>query len=155
MNHRHLPTALAAAALLLGATACSSEAPTEHASDVPTEPERVVITAYVTETPTPSSDPTAVESAEDEPAKKAPAPEKFTMPNALGLDLQSAQEAVKALLGVPVWPLLQSHDVKDGWRLQLIDSQWQVCDQDPAAGETFTTETMIDFGVVKLDETCP
>lgn len=77
------------------------------------------------------------------------------MERTCGHVLQDAQEDIEDILGVPVWPLLQSHDVKDGWRFQVIDRDWKVCDQKPAAGGTFTESTVVDFGVVKLDEECP
>ncbi|MFC6153085.1 hypothetical protein [Nocardioides yefusunii] len=121
------------------------------------------VTATVTATPEPVADESepadepADEEAVEEAEKKAPEPvlTAYTMPNTLGVDLQSAQEAVKDLLGVPVWPLLRSHDVLEGWRLQVLDAHWKVCGQEPAPGETFTEETIVDFGVVKLAETCP
>lgn len=77
------------------------------------------------------------------------------MPNEIGNVLQSSQEDIEHILGVPVWPLLKSHDVLKGYRFQVIDSNWKVCTQDPAPGQTFDKTTIIDFGVVKLEETCP
>lgn len=77
------------------------------------------------------------------------------MPNEVGAVLQDAQEEIEHILDVPFWPLLKSHDVKDGWRFQVLDRDWKVCDQEPSPGATFDESTTLDFGVVKLDEHCP
>jgi hypothetical protein len=39
--------------------------------------------------------------------------------------------------------------------MQILDRDWKVCSQKPAAGKAAPTDTELDFGAVKLDETCP
>lgn len=152
---------MACSGLLVGASllaACGSTT-AEQPKAAPTVV--VTATATVTTDPTPvapaSSKPAPAKAAAPKPKKKAPKPaaETYTMPSEIGNVLQSSQEDIEGILGVPVWPLLQSHDVKEGWRFQVLDSDWKVCDQDPAPGATFDETTVIDFGVVKLDERCP
>lgn len=79
----------------------------------------------------------------------------FAMPNLVGANLQVAQNTVQQS-GIFY---SVSHDLL-GMRMQMMDSNWQVCDQTPAAGTRITGpasdwEGRIDFGVVKLTETCP
>ena len=40
---------------------------------------------------------------------------------------------------------------------QILDHDWQICGQQPAAGTHITSdeEGVIDFSVVKKTETCP
>jgi len=73
----------------------------------------------------------------------------FTMPDFVGMDLQSAQDLVQTN---GVW-LSVSHDLL-GSRNQAIDSNWVVCDQNIPAGQQVTgdVEGTIDFGVVKRGE---
>ncbi len=74
------------------------------------------------------------------------------MPDLVGTDLQSAQNAVQEF-GV-LYSV--SHDLL-GSRNQVIDSGWVVCDQSVAAGQRVTgdVEGQLDFGVVKRAESCP
>jgi hypothetical protein len=74
------------------------------------------------------------------------------MPDLVGLDLQSAQDAVQDL-GVFY---SVSHDLL-GSRNQVLDSNWIVCDQNVAPGQRVTgdVEGQLDFGVVKREESCP
>lgn len=79
----------------------------------------------------------------------------FVMPDFSGKNLQVAQNEVQEL-GVF---FSTSHDLR-GQRAQVLDSNWQVCVQAPAAGarvrgEADAWEGRIDFGVVKFGETCP
>lgn len=94
-------------------------------------------------------------SAAPSPSPSPPATVDFAMPNFKGKNLQDAQDAVQAL-GV-FYSI--SHDLR-GSRSQVLDSNWQVCTQTPAAGTRVQGlaadhEGKIDFGVVKLTETCP
>lgn len=50
---------------------------------------------------------------------------------------------------------LASHDASGRARIQILDTDWKVCFQTPAAGRTAATSTRLDFGVVKLAESCP
>jgi len=50
--------------------------------------------------------------------------------------------------------VLTSHDALGTDRMQVLDRNWKVCSQTPAAG-AHSTDTTIDFGTVKLEESCP
>jgi hypothetical protein len=76
----------------------------------------------------------------------------FRMPDERGQVLQDAQNALHAV-GVFY---SRSHDLR-GVRHQVLDRDWKVCSQNIAAGKQVTgdAEGLVDFGVVKLSETCP
>jgi len=101
-------------------------------------------TVTVTETPAPVATSTAP------PTATAPVVD-VTMPALVGLDLQSAQNAIQAN-GIF---LSRSHDLL-GMRNQVVDSNWLVCTQNIPAGEQVTGEAegLIDLGVVKREELC-
>jgi beta-lactam-binding protein with PASTA domain len=69
------------------------------------------------------------------------AAEKATVPTFVGMGLQSAQDTAQAA----------------GFyaRNQILDRDWKVCSQNIKAGKTVPTDTTLDFGAVKLAETCP
>jgi hypothetical protein len=101
----------------------------------------------VTQTPAPA----ATSSAPAPVTATAPVVD-FAMPALVGLDLQSAQNAIQAN-GVF---LSRSHDLL-GMRNQVVDSNWVVCTQNIPAGEQVTgdAEGLIDLGVVEREELCP
>lgn len=72
------------------------------------------------------------------------------LPNLVGKGLQSAQDAAQAA----GFAALTSHDSLGRGRNQILDREWKVCFQKPKAGQ-HPTDTEIDLGAVKLDETCP
>lgn len=77
------------------------------------------------------------------------------MPSFVGMNLQDAQDKVQTF-GIF---FATSHDLL-GSRRQVIDSNWQVCTQSPAAGTRIKGrasdfEGKFDFGAVKLTENCP
>jgi beta-lactam-binding protein with PASTA domain len=72
------------------------------------------------------------------------------LPDLVGKGLQYAQDTAQAA----GFRSLTSHDASGRGRHQILDRDWQVCFQDPAAGAV-STSTKIDFGVVKTDEKCP
>lgn len=72
------------------------------------------------------------------------------LPNLVGRGLQYAQDAAQDA----GFYLLTSHDALGRGRHQFLDRDWKVCFQSPAPG-TVPTATTIDFGAVKLEETCP
>jgi hypothetical protein len=77
------------------------------------------------------------------------------MPNLIGRNLQAAQDAIQALTGNPAF-FSSSTDLTGKGRMQVLDRNWQVCSSTPPPGATFTSDTAVDFGVVKIDtETCP
>jgi hypothetical protein len=80
--------------------------------------------------------------------------QQWTMPNLVGAVLQDAQDQIQALTGGAVY-FTDSHDLSGQDRNQVVDANWQVCTQSVEAGAPLTSSSRIDFGVVKLDETCP
>ena len=139
---------LTIAGALVALTACgpaatdTSGAPTsaiaDSTSDVADSGESTAVTA-----PTPDITTQAPSSA---------AFAAFAMPNFVGMDLQSAQDAVQTH-GIF---FSKSHDLL-GSRHQVLDSDWMVCAQNIPAGQQVTSdiEAQIDFGVVKRAENCP
>jgi hypothetical protein len=82
------------------------------------------------------------------------AQDEWPMPNLAGKDLQGAQDAIQSLtLGAVFFS--NSTDLTGQGRAQISDRNWMVCTSTPPPGETFTVGTEIDFGVVRLEETCP
>jgi beta-lactam-binding protein with PASTA domain len=53
----------------------------------------------------------------------------------------------------------RSHDATEADKMQLVDRNWKVCFQEPAAGETATAEEgrriRIEFAVVRKSSPCP
>ncbi|MGY4961740.1 hypothetical protein [Streptomyces sp. 900105245] len=74
-----------------------------------------------------------------------------TVPDVVGMGLQSAQDAAQAA----GFHRLTSHDSLGRARMQILDRDWKVCAQNVEAGAVRATDTELDFGAVKLDETCP
>ncbi len=94
-----------------------------------------------------------------EPEKEITAQEgptvNFTMPNFVGMNLQDAQDKVQTY-GVF---FSISHDL-NGSRMQLLDGNWKVCDQNIKPGTKIKGaaedyEGKFDFGSVKIAEDCP
>jgi type V secretory pathway adhesin AidA len=83
----------------------------------------------------------------------APKPPTFTMPSEIGRVLQDAQDDLQRVSGNPVY-YSASHDLL-GSRLQILDRNWHVCTQSIAVGTTVSDNDTVDFGVVKLSESCP
>ena len=75
----------------------------------------------------------------------------MTLPDAVGLDLQYAQDTMQAA----GFYFLTSHDATGQDRFQVLDRNWKVCDQNPPGGTKADPTTQVDFGAVKDDETCP
>lgn len=92
------------------------------------------------------------------PAQEIPAPSvaagPWTMPNLIGQDLQAAQNAIQALTDYKVF-FSGSKDLTGKGRMQVSDRNWQVCSSTPPAGATITEQSSVEFGVVKLSESCP
>jgi hypothetical protein len=72
------------------------------------------------------------------------------LPNLVGKGLQVAQDRSQAA----GFRKLSSHDSLGRARHQILDRDWRVCFQRPAAGRR-PSSTTVDFGVVRLDERCP
>jgi outer membrane biogenesis lipoprotein LolB len=112
--------------------------------------------------PAAPASPAAAKATSQAPAEAAtttkPAPEKTVapvkMPNAIGMVLQDAQDLLQKVTGNPLY-VSKSHDLLST-RLQVLDSGWQVCTQSVKKGKAFRPDTTtVDFGVVKVDESCP
>ena len=78
-------------------------------------------------------------------------PAARTVANFIGKGLQTAQDDAQA----EGFDNLTSHDATGRARHQIFDRDWKVCFQTPAAGTTVSSDSRLDFGVVKLDESCP
>lgn len=100
----------------------------------------------------PATSKTAPTAADTTPAAEAEAPvERRAVANFVGMGLQSAQDKAQA----DGFYALTSHDSAGRDRMQALDRNWKVCSQNYAAGKTIPTDTELDFGAVKLEETCP
>jgi hypothetical protein len=107
-------------------------------------------TASASTTPAQSASATPAQSASTAPAESSTS---FTMPNEIGHVLQDAQDDLQRVSGNSVY-YSRSHDLL-GNRYQILDRDWQVCTQNIAEGATVSESDTVDFGVVKLSESCP
>jgi len=73
---------------------------------------------------------------------------KITVPNVVGKDLQLAQDTMQAA-GLYN---LTSHDSTGQARLQVLDRNWVVTDQTPAAGSRVAADQLIDLGAKKFTD---
>ena len=137
---RHLVPAAAVAAAAL--TACGTPAPTAPPAPTPTETATVTLPAP----PTIVYPPTVVPSVVQAPAS-------WTMPNLVGSGLQDAQDAIQELTGFRI-AITTSHDATGANRMQIADRNWKVCTQNIPPGATITSDSRIDFGAVKVEESC-
>ncbi len=108
-------------------------------------------TVTVTETAEaePAKDDGAKPASDDKPASGAA--DKAAMPDFIGMGLQSAQDKAQEL----GFYGLTSHDALGRDRMQAFDRSWKVCSQNVTAGKNVSTDTDLDFGAVKLEESCP
>jgi hypothetical protein len=129
--------------MLSGAVACqpADDAKAPTTSIKPTAPAAPTTTASATEAPTTAAPTTS------KPAKA----KKAAVPNFVGMGLQSAQDKAQEV----GFYGLTSHDALGRGRMQALDRNWKVCNQSVPAGTTAATSTTLDFGAVKLEETCP
>ncbi|MFD3937241.1 hypothetical protein ACFWSF_15460 [Streptomyces sp. NPDC058611] len=149
-------TALLAATALLGLAACAPvtsepQPDGQPVASTPATPPTPAPPTPAPPTPTPAA-PTAQRTTPP-PAAPAPPPAPATaaVPNFVGMVLQSAQDGAQAA----GFFLMTSHDALGKNRLQVLDRNWRVCTQTPAAGTKTGTDTKLDFGTVKLEERCP
>jgi hypothetical protein len=94
-----------------------------------------------------------ITSASAPSATSAAATRSFRMPNEVGRGLQAAQDDIQRVSDNPLF-VSHSHDLL-GSRFQVLDRDWKVCAQNIAPGRLVPANSDIDFGVVKLPETCP
>ena len=78
----------------------------------------------------------------------------WDMPNEVGVNLQQAQDNIQKLTGDLIF-FTSSHDVSGKGRHQVLDKDWKVCSQNIPVGSPITIGSKIDFGTVKLAESCP
>ncbi|MEV4560374.1 PASTA domain-containing protein [Kitasatospora sp. NPDC049285] len=107
-------------------------------------------TTTATGTPPPAAPPTPAASAASPSPAGVGATRTAELQNFTGLGLQSAQDKAQAA----GFYSLHSHDALGRSRTQLVDRDWKVCAQTPAAGPQ-SINVAIDFAAVKLDEQCP
>lgn len=88
------------------------------------------------------------------PVAPAPAAQTWPMPNVQGAVLQSAQDTIQALTGGAIF-FTASVDATGQGRQQVLDANWKVCAQTPAAGTLIDVSAKISFAAVKLSEQCP
>lgn len=103
--------------------------------------------------PSPSATATSTAAAPGAaPSKEDDKPvERKAVPDFVGMGLQSAQDKAQAA----GFYVLKSHDSAGRGRMQAFDRNWKVCSQDPAPGKITPVDTELDFGTVKLEESCP
>ena len=102
--------------------------------------------------PSPTSD---EPSPSDEPTTSGkPSSSSWTMPDVKGKNLLQAKLDIRDLVGDISRPI-KTKDLTDQDRRPRLDLDWQVCNSTPAAGESFTSDTTIELGIVRKSETCP
>jgi hypothetical protein len=106
-------------------------------------------------TPAPGgSPPASAGDAAPAPSRRTTAPPASADPDGIpyvvGRDLQKARDAV----WMAGYHYIKPHDALGRGRVQLLLSNWQVCDQDPGPGET-DKGTTVRLGVVRTNEDCP
>ena len=102
------------------------------------------------------AEPEAEAESESEPAEEAspteePPAEKFTMPDLVGDNLQTAQDELQSLGSY----VLRQDDATGMERFQVLDSNWKVCSQKPAPKKKVSVDKLVVLKAVKLDEDCP
>ncbi|MDX2853073.1 hypothetical protein PV342_32465 [Streptomyces sp. PA03-3a] len=125
-------------------TASTPKGSANAAPSAPTSAPRAAVETSASATPMQTPTPTPTPSVKAEP-------KRATMPNFVGMGLQSAQDAAQE----KGFYSLISHDALGRDRNQVFDRNWQVCSQNYKAGKTIPMDTTLDFGAVKLEEVCP
>jgi beta-lactam-binding protein with PASTA domain len=74
----------------------------------------------------------------------------FVMPALVGMNLQEAQNRLQARGSF----LLTQTDGTGQERFQMLDYNWKVCGQRPAAGTVTDVATLVELVAVKLSESC-
>ena len=99
-------------------------------------------------TATTTTAPTTTTTASTATSGTTAAAAKITVPNVVGKDLQLAQDTMQAA-GLYN---LTSHDSTGQARLQVLDRNWLVTDQTPAAGSIVAGDQLIDLGARKFTD---
>lgn len=129
--------AISAAAVAAALAACSAPAAPPVTGTVPAPPPAPVTITYPASVPPPTTEPAA----------------SWTMPDLVGMKLQEAQDTIQELTGYGI-AVTASHDATGANRMQLSDRNWKVCTQNVSPGAMITSDSRIDFGAVKLEESC-
>jgi len=75
----------------------------------------------------------------------------FRLPNLVGRNLQAAQDLLQSKGSF----LFHEVDATGQGREQVLDRDWKVCSQKPAAGTTVSVVRIITVRAVKVSESCP
>jgi hypothetical protein len=134
---RHAISAAAAAAAALAACGAPAPAASPVTETIAAPPPAPLTITYPASTPPPTAEPAA----------------SWTMPNLVGGTLQEAQDTIQELTGYGI-TITTSHDATGANRMQLSDRNWKVCTQNIPAGAPIIPDSRIDFGAVKLEESC-
>ena len=126
--------------------ASSPAAPVVTVTAAPSQPP---ITVTASPTPTPTAPPTVVAPI----ASAAPtvAPAIIVMPKLVGQNLQLAQDILQKQGSF----VMDQTDALGLDRIQVNDSNWTVCAQDPKAGTEIEASAVVTLASVKLTEKCP
>lgn len=149
-----------AALLMITISGCAQSAPAPQL-DEPASQNTVTITetaaasangltdeaAKTTTVGTASASARAEDSAADEVTS-------FPMPNEIGKVLQDAQDHLQQVSGNPFF-VSDSTDATGAGRMQIVDRNWKVCDQNVPQGTLVDENTNISFATVKTGEDCP
>jgi hypothetical protein len=132
-----LAPALATAAILTTAitTACTP-------GGASTPPPTVVTVTATAPAPPAETSPTPADTPSSEAA------ERKKLPDVTGMNLQAAQDHLQA---ADFW-VLNDKDATGQNRLQVLDRNWQVVRQTPAAGKRIPTDTLITLYAKKIGE---
>lgn len=143
MRARHFPLTVALVAIFAVSAACSTAEPE---AELPTSTRSATEEAPTTTTEVTDPSPPAPASQRTT-GTPPPVDEVSIMPNVVCMNLQDAQNAIQAA-GVF---FSRSEDASGRGRSQMIDSNWIVVGQTPAAGATFTEGEAV-LSAVKIGE---
>lgn len=159
-KHKTLTVVASMAVAAFALSSCGSGGSQQEEVSAPMATTTVTATVAVTVTPSDTSPepttapPTRQESqtARPEPTQpEEPEPETFRMPRLVGKNLQDAQDELQSLGSF----FVDQQDASGLGRLQLVDSNWKVCRQKPAAGKAVPLSAIVVLASVKLNERCP
>ena len=131
-------SALLVLAAALSLSACAPE-PTPY----------VTVTVSTTETVTAGPGPGGV--VQDVIEDAIDSATEIVMPDVVGMNLQDAQDLLQSMGSY----FMDQEDASGDDRLQIDDSNWNVCKQDPEPGETLSLVDVVTLASVKVDESCP
>ena len=131
----------------LALAGCGDEAKSQD-SDLKGTTTSTATTTTTSTVTTTSTAPTTTTTGSTATSGTTAAAAKITVPNVVGKDLQLAQDTMQAA-GLYN---LTSHDSTGRARLQVLDRNWLVTDQTPAAGSHVSEDQRIDLGARKFTD---